>query len=137
MALVGWGWGGEGGRWAGGTVCVGGGGRGRAFGGGLVDVCGCVGAGGGRWSGWLVGRSCPLLTPVPLLTDSHANPQPQPHTGSFRDKIRTGELEKINLSEQIAVRQDAAATQSHTAGFEVRQGEGTRLPDDGKLWEYT
>ncbi|GAB4823140.1 hypothetical protein N2152v2_010186 [Parachlorella kessleri] len=39
--------------------------------------------------------------------------------GSFRDKVRTGELEKMNISEQITVRQDAAQTQSHTAGFEA------------------
>ena len=39
--------------------------------------------------------------------------------GSFRDKVRTGELERMNISEQITVRQDAAQAQSHTAGFEV------------------
>lgn len=45
-------------------------------------------------------------------------PRPPARAGSFRDKIRAGELEKINISEQIAVRQDPQA-QSHTAGFEV------------------
>lgn len=42
------------------------------------------------------------------------------HAGSFRDKVRAGDLEKgASLSEQIAVRQEAQG-QSHTAGFEVR-----------------
>ncbi|KAL4435235.1 hypothetical protein ABPG77_001917 [Micractinium sp. CCAP 211/92] len=38
--------------------------------------------------------------------------------GSFRDRVRRGEVEKINLSEQITVRQDQS-NQSHTAGFEA------------------
>lgn len=40
-------------------------------------------------------------------------------TGSYRDRVRAAELEpKINLSEQLAVRQTPAA-QSHSAGFEA------------------
>lgn len=39
--------------------------------------------------------------------------------GTYRDRVRAAELEpKVNLSEQLAVRQTPAA-QSHTSGFEA------------------
>ncbi|PSC70227.1 trans-2-enoyl-reductase [Micractinium conductrix] len=38
--------------------------------------------------------------------------------GSFRDRVRRGEMEKVNLSDQISVRQEKKA-QSHSSGFEA------------------
>ena len=45
--------------------------------------------------------------------------------GSFRDRVRRGEAERITLNDQI-VRQQNKDSQSHTAGFEVRLGGGRR-----------
>lgn len=75
----------------------------------------------------------------PRATDAGCAPPARPACsfagGSFRDRVRRGEVEKINLSEQITVRQDKS-NQSHTAGFEVRWTAGPGWRPHNKCWLF-